>query len=115
MSKKSLGDLIRKLRKEKGFSLRKLAEKVDVSYVNIAHIENGRVETTKSILKQLSKALDYDIDKLLAVGNNVGEDIEKIITKKPDVVPEFLRTAKNLTKEEWKQLTEQVKNMKSKK
>ena len=144
MSNKSLGQLIRKLRKEKGFSLRKLAEKVDVSYVNIAHIENGRSgasrkvikklaealdydadkllaaadeigETTKSILKQLSKALDYDLDKLLAVGNNVGEDIEKIITKKPDVVPEFLRTAKNLTKEEWKQLTDQVKEMKRKK
>ena len=59
--------------------------------------------------------LNYDLDKLLAVGNNVGDDIEKIITKKPDVVPEFLRTAKNLTKNEWKELIDQVKQMKRKK
>ena len=66
MSKLLLGKLIRKLRKQKGLSLRKLAEKVDISFVNIAHIENGRVTTSEEIIKQLAKALDYDVDKLLA-------------------------------------------------
>ena len=44
MSVKTLGKMIRKLRKAKGLSLRKLAEVVDVTFVNIAHIENGRVK-----------------------------------------------------------------------
>ena len=55
------------------------------------------------------------MDKLLAAADAIGEDVEKIVRKIPSAVPEFLRTAKNLTEEEWKSLTEQVKNMKNKK
>ena len=112
MSNKTLGLLIRKLRKDKGLSLRKLAEKVDISFVNIAHIENGRVVTSEEIIKQLAKALDYDVDKLLAAADSVNEDIKKIIKKMPTAVPDFLRTAKNLTEDEWKELTDQIKNRK---
>ena len=79
MSKESLGNMIRKLRKAKDISLRKLAEEVDVSFVNIAHIENGRIKTSKEVLRQIADALNYDVDKLLALGETVSEDIEKII------------------------------------
>jgi transcriptional regulator with XRE-family HTH domain len=112
MSKLLLGKLIRKLRKEKGLSLRQLAEKVSVSFVNIAHIENGRIATSEEVIKELAKALDYDVDKLLAAADSVNEDIKNIIKKLPTAVPEFLRTAKNLTEKEWKDLTEQIKNKK---
>ena len=112
MSKLLLGKLIRKLRKQKGLSLRQLAEKVSVSFVNIAHIENGRIATSEEVIKELAKALDYDVDKLLAAADSVNEDIKNIIKKLPTAVPEFLRTAKNLTDKEWKDLTEQIKNKK---
>jgi transcriptional regulator with XRE-family HTH domain len=112
MSKLLLGKLIRKLRKQKGLSLRQLAEKVSVSFVNIAHIENGRIATSQEVIKELAKALDYDVDKLLAAADSVNEDIKNIIKKLPTAVPEFLRTAKNLTEKEWKDLTEQIKNKK---
>ena len=112
MSKLLLGKLIRKLRKQKGLSLRQLAEKVSVSFVNIAHIENGRIATSEEVIKELAKALDYDVDKLLAAADSVNEDIKNIIKKLPTAVPEFLRTAKNLTEKEWKDLTKQIKNMK---
>jgi transcriptional regulator with XRE-family HTH domain len=112
MSKILLGKLIRKLRKQKGLSLRQVAEKVSVSFVNIAHIENGRIATSEEVIKELAKALDYDVDKLLAAADSVNEDIKNIIKKLPTAVPEFLRTAKNLTEKEWKDLTEQIKNKK---
>jgi len=112
MSKLLLGKLIRKLRKQKGLSLRQLAEKVSVSFVNIAHIENGRIVTSEEVIKELAKALDYDVDKLLAAADSVNEDIKNIIKKLPTAVPEFLRTAKNLTEKEWIDLTEQIKNKK---
>ena len=115
MSKRSLGLLIRKLRKGKGLSLRKLAKQVDVSFVNIAHIENGKIVTSKKVLKQLAKALNYNLDKFLAIGNKVDDDIEKIIRKRPGTVPQFLRTAKNLTDADWQQLTEIVRTMKNNK
>ena len=112
MSKLLLGKLIRKLRKQKGLSLRQLAEKVSVSFVNIAHIENGRIATSEEVIKELAKALDYDVDKLLAAADSVNEDIKNIIKKLPTAVPEFLRTAKKLTEKEWIDLTEQIKNKK---
>ena len=112
MSKLLLGKLIRKLRKQKGLSLRQLAEKVSVSFVNIAHIENGRIATSEEVIKELAKALDYDVDKLLAAADSVNEDIKNIVKKLPTAGPEFLRTAKNLTEKEWKDLTEQIKNKK---
>ena len=114
MNKIAFGLLIRKLRGAKNMSLRDLEKLVDVSFVNIAHIENGRSGASKKVIKQLAEALDYDVDKLLAAADVIGEDVEKIVRKIPSAVPEFLRTAKNLTEEEWKSLTEQVKNMKNK-
>ena len=111
MSKLLLGKLIRKLRKKKGLSLRKLAEKVDISYVNIAHIENGRSGASRKVIQKLAKALDYDTDKLLAAADEIGEDVVKIIRKLPTALPDFLRTAKNLTKKDWIILTNQVKEM----
>ena len=111
MNKITFGLLIRKLRKAKRLTLRELADFVDVSYVNIAHIENGRSGASKKVLKQLAIALDYDVDKLLAASDAIGEDVEKIIRKIPSAVPDFLRTAKNLTKDEWENLTDQIKKL----
>ena len=115
MNKITFGLLIRKLRKAKKLTLRELAELVDVSYVNIAHIENGRSGASRKVIKKLAEALNYDADKLLAAADEIGEDVEKIIRKIPSAVPDFLRTAKNLTKDEWKTLTDQIKEMKNKK
>ena len=109
MSKIMLGKLIRKLRKAKGLSLRQLAAKISVSFVNIAHIENGRVVTSEKVIKELAKALDYDEDKLLATADSINQDVKNIIKKLPNAVPEFLRTAKNLSEKEWKDLTDQIK------
>ena len=111
---KNLGELIRDIRKKKGISLRSLAEKVGVSFVNISYIENGRIETSKSVLRKISQALDYDLDKLLALANTVDDDITNIINKRPASVPDFLRTAKNLTNEDWAELTKHVEKMSKK-
>ena len=104
-----VGEIIRKIRKEKGISLRDLAKKVNVSFVNISYIENGRIETSKEVLRNISKALDYDFDKLLSSTDLIDDDLTKIINKKPNLVPEFLRTAKNLSSEDWKNLINKIK------
>ena len=121
MSKKSLGLLIRRLRKEKGLSFRKLADRLKeiddknaVSYVNIVHIENGRIETKREVLVLLAEALDYNVDALLAQAEQVGNDIEKIILNKSDIVPDFLRSAKNLSKKDWNKLSIIVNKMNKK-
>ena len=160
MSKTTLGLLIRKLRKEKGFSYRGLEKEMKkmaiklvmdesgdgvmgdirqqevqgmsdkeldelyksldkkdknaISYVNIVHLENGRIETKRDVLVLLAKSLDYNEDALLAEGDKLGSDVEEIINKKSDVVPAFLRSTKHLTNEDWDELSKMVKKMSNK-
>jgi len=117
MSKKSLGLFIQKLRTEKGFkSSRKLAIRLKeldpknaISHVSMSHIENGRFNTSREILTLIANALDYSVDGLLAESEQVVDDVAEIIKDKPDVVPDFLRSAKNLSREDWDELSKIVK------
>ena len=105
---KKIGEIIREIRNEKGISLRRLAEIVNVSNVNILYIEKGKISTSLPILKGIAKALNYNIDKLLALADMIDDDIRKIINKRPIVITNFLRAAKNLTNDEWSNLTKQI-------
>ena len=105
-----IGELIREIRNEKGISLRKLAEIVGVSNVNILYIEKGKINTSLPVLKGIAKALNYNIDKLLSFANMIDDDIKAIINKRPVLITEFLRAAKNFTNNDWKILTERLLN-----
>lgn len=58
------GKHVRKLRQEKGLSMRYLADLADVDYTQIAKIETGKINTTISSAYAISKALDIPLDKL---------------------------------------------------
>ena len=108
---KKIGKIIREIRNEKGISLRKLAEIVNVSNVNILYIEKGKINTSLPILKGIAKALNYNIDKLLALADMIDDDIRNIINKRPILITNFLRAAKNLTNDDWSTLTKQITEM----
>ena len=121
MSRKSLGLLIRNIREvKKNLSLRDVKDKladlgVKMSIVTISHIENGRYQTSRQNLKDLANVLDVSVDLFFAEINQVDDQVGETIRKKPDQVPEFLRTAKNLNDEDWGKLSEFVKNLKKNK
>jgi transcriptional regulator with XRE-family HTH domain len=108
---KKIGEIIREIRNEKGISLRKLAEIVGVSNVNILYIEKGKINTSLPVLKGIARALNYNIDKLLALADMIDDDIRKIINKRPIVITNFLRAAKNLKNEDWEILTKKILDM----
>ena len=109
MNKKT-GEIIREIRNKKGISLRKLAEIVNVSNVNILYIEKGKINTSLPILKGIASALNYNVDKLLSFANMIDDDIKAIINKRPVLITNFLRVAKALTNNDWKILTERILN-----
>ena len=55
------GDVIKQLRKEKGFTQQDLAEKSKVSQAHIARIENGTVDPRLSTVNALLGALSSDL------------------------------------------------------
>ena len=111
---KKLGLLINKERKNKGLSLRDFAKMVGLSHVAISHIEKGKVEAKKDTLLNIARVLEYNVDAMLAKASKLDDDIEDLIFEKSNQVPQFLRTAKNLSESQWKQITEQVKKMNKK-
>ena len=104
-----VGRMIKALRKEKNVSLRELAKEVGVSFVNISYIENGKIETSKEILRKIAETLGYNFDKLLSLTDSIDDDITAIINNKPDLIPTFLRAAKSLNNVEWEQLIKNIK------
>ena len=60
----SFGKRIRKLREERDYSMRYLADLADVNYTQISKIETGKINTTISTAYAIAKALDISIDEL---------------------------------------------------
>ena len=54
-----------KVRKEKGFTQRKLSAKSGVPRVSIARYETGKVSPTVRVLTRLANALGVQIDELV--------------------------------------------------
>lgn len=58
------GSIVRALRHEKGFSIKKLAHLAQVSEHTISEFELGRLNTSVRILEQLLTVLDYELEAL---------------------------------------------------
>ena len=69
-----IGLKIQALRKNKGITQEKLAEKCNVSWRTISNLERGQVNPSLQLICDIAEHFDVSIDKLL---NN------KIIIKKP--------------------------------
>jgi len=56
---------LRKLRKDKGFTLKALAELSGVHYVSLARLEAGKFDPRLSTLRKLAKALKVTVYDLI--------------------------------------------------
>lgn len=63
---KSLGELLRRLRREKGLTLHQVAEKAGLSASFLSQLETGQTNLSVSSLRQIASALDTSIFSLLA-------------------------------------------------
>lgn len=76
----TIGEFLRKKRKEKDISLRQLSYKIKLSHTNIADIEKGTVKKESSILKIIAGLGLNDEEKMTAlelmVNNNTPKDLQ---------------------------------------
>ena len=61
-----IGNVFRRLRRERGITLRELAEQAQVSVPYLSEIERGRKEPSSEILAAICRALDLELSDLLA-------------------------------------------------
>ena len=110
---KILGRMIKKARdvKYNDISLREFSKSIGMTHVAIKNIEDGKVEAKKETLLKLAHKLSLDPDVILAKAAKLDDEIEILISERPDIIPQFLRTAKYLSDDQWKEITKQVKKM----
>ncbi len=62
---KDIGERIRKLRLEKGWSQRRLADKIDMTTTHISHIENGTTKLGLPTIIEIANVLNTTVDHIL--------------------------------------------------
>ena len=110
------GEVLRKARIAKGYSLRKFAEKVGISPTYLSLVEQGKVESqpTADRVKRMAELLDENADQWIALAGRVPGDLPEIIQNQPTEIPELLREASGLTAEQLQKLTKQARKFKEK-
>lgn len=83
------GETVRALRKAEGWSLRVLAEKVEVGFTYLSRVENERLNfgdyPSDALIHRLAEALEADEEELTVLAERVPDRIQKRVLQRPDV------------------------------
>lgn len=110
---KTFGKVLRELRRHREVSQRELAEKVNVDFSYISKLENDRLPPPAAdTILNICNVLNSPPDELLALSGKMPTALRKVFASSPAALA-FVRTAKELrlTEQEWKDLVEQIKNL----
>ena len=111
--KQTFGQVLRKARLERKFSLRKFAEQVGVSPTYLSQVEQDNVmPPTADRVKRMAELLGENPDEWIGLAGRVPEDLPGIIQQQPKEMPELLREASGLSADQLRQLTEQIRKLK---
>ena len=111
MKETTLGEKISALRAEQRIGLRELGRAVGVTAMHISNLEKGKSMPSPELVQKLAMTLDANLDELLYLADQVDPDVVDVIQSNPYSVPSFLRSAKDLTPEQWEALQKQVDQM----
>lgn len=101
----SFGDRLRELRKARKFTLRTLAERINVDFSYLSKIENGRLPHTPSAetIRALALALDADPIELLRMADKLPPELDSVTT--PLAARRFMQRATQVASpEDWEAL-----------
>lgn len=90
-TKRSFGSLLHKLRSKNGYSIKRLAQKLEVNYSYLSKLENGHSLPSEAFIKKIGVLFGYDNEELMVRAGKLPEDIINIISNNPKVAIDFLR------------------------
>ena len=82
-SGKSLGEVIRKARVAKGWTLREFAKKAGITPSYQSDIENDRRVPAEDLVRRVAELLDLHFDDLMARGGRLGVDAVRYMSRTP--------------------------------
>lgn len=89
---------LKKLRKQKRITQRKLAELIGVDFSYISKMENDKLvhSPSETILRKIASVLGVDADSLIVLANKVPSNLQNNIVN-DNLVVDFLRVAPKMT------------------
>jgi len=94
----ALGALLRKLRRERGYTLVQLAERIPMSASNLSRVELGsQGPPADEVIERIAKALETDTAELLAAAGRIGtgESFERAVLERLDAIGRDVREVKD--------------------
>ncbi len=76
----NFGERLREMRKEKGLTLREVAERAGIDFTYLSKIENERIPYTPAVetIRQLADALKVDSIELLTLAGKLPKELEAL-------------------------------------
>ena len=88
---KSFGAVLKSLRNAKGYSIKTLAEQVEVNYTYLSKLENGHSSPSEDFIERIATFFNYDKEELMVRAGKIPEDILEIVARNPKEALHFLR------------------------
>ena len=107
----NFAEYLKGLRTEQRIGVRELGREVGVTGMHISNMEKGKSLPSSGLIVKLAEALCTDVDEMSHQANQIAPEIVGVIQNQPKAVPNFLRSAKDLTPEQWEMLQKQVDSM----
>ena len=107
----NFAEYLKNLRTEKRMGVRELGRAVDVTGMHISNMEKGKSLPSPELIVKLAKALDADVDEMSYQADHIAPEVVDVIQNQPKALPNFLRSAKDLTPEQWEVLQQQLDSM----
>lgn len=76
----TFGERLREIRKERGLTLREVADKAGIDFTYLSKIENGRIPYTPAVdtIRQLADVLKVDSLELLTLADKLPKELEAL-------------------------------------
>ena len=107
----SFGEKLKNLRSNANMGVRELGRALDVTGMHISNMEKGKSMPSPELTRKIATVLNTNVDELLKLANQVDPEVIDVIQSNHQAIPSLLRSAKNLTPEQWQILKQQVEEM----
>ena len=107
----SFGEKLKNLRSNANMGVRELGRALDVTGMHISNMEKGKSMPSPELTRKIATVLNTNVDELLKLANQVDPEVIDVIQSNHQAIPSLLRSAKNLTPEQWEILKQQVEEM----
>ncbi len=96
MAQENFGQMLRRLRSDKGWTLRDMAKQVEATFAYLSQIEAGLAKPSQELVVRVADAFglrDKEREEFIFVARQIPEQIQKIAQNFPQVAPKYFRKA----------------------